>query len=284
MPFLVIKGTFQVVGYEPDGDSIRFQADNDARWLDLDALSADVQGHRVNLNARGHAQLRFEGIDALETHFQGKHQPLQFAEAARTRLFKLLNIKNVQLGLGGAATAAEDGTRGYILSRAADRFHRPIAFVFAGDPTESDGDSVRLTVTRLRNSANHKLAAEGLAYPTYYTGLFFDLRNELTRVVKAARSVKRNLWKLDETNSGANVTGLDSLMNQNVIMPKLFRRLSDFLDGGGTVAGFIEHMKINREKILIISQNHFTHFDTVLDVQGDTVKLTVPPEDLIFFE
>lgn len=28
MPFFLIKGTFHVVGYQPDGDSIRFQADN----------------------------------------------------------------------------------------------------------------------------------------------------------------------------------------------------------------------------------------------------------------
>ncbi len=284
MPFLVIRGTFHVVGYEPDGDSIRFQADHDRRWLDLDAMSIDLAGHRVNLNARGHAQLRFEGIDALETHYQGKHQPLQYAEAARTRLLKFLGIANVQMGLDGAVTSADDGTRGYILSRASDRYHRPIAFVYAGDPPESDGDEVRLTVTRLRDSANHKLVAEGLAYPTYYTGLFYDLRNELTRVTRSARNANRRLWKVDETTTGATVTDLDSIENHEVIMPKLFRRLSEFLEGGGTVAGFVQHLAINREKVLIISQNHFTHFDTVVDVQGDTVKMMVPPEDLIFFE
>jgi hypothetical protein len=32
MPFLVIKGTFHVAGYSADGDSIRFQADNEANW------------------------------------------------------------------------------------------------------------------------------------------------------------------------------------------------------------------------------------------------------------
>ena len=30
MPFFIIKGTFHVLGYSPDGDSIRFQADDDA--------------------------------------------------------------------------------------------------------------------------------------------------------------------------------------------------------------------------------------------------------------
>ena len=56
MPFFVIKGTFHIKGYSPDGDSIRFKADNEANW---DKLS----GPRVNLNARCHAQLRLEAID-----------------------------------------------------------------------------------------------------------------------------------------------------------------------------------------------------------------------------
>jgi hypothetical protein len=32
MSFKVIKGTFHVVGYSPDGDSIRFKADDKEKW------------------------------------------------------------------------------------------------------------------------------------------------------------------------------------------------------------------------------------------------------------
>lgn len=60
MTFQAIKGTFHVVGYSPDGDSIRFKADNPGRWQDL--------AGRVKLNTKGHAQLRIEAIDTLETH------------------------------------------------------------------------------------------------------------------------------------------------------------------------------------------------------------------------
>jgi hypothetical protein len=32
MPFLVIKGTFHIEGYSPDGVSVRFRADNKEHW------------------------------------------------------------------------------------------------------------------------------------------------------------------------------------------------------------------------------------------------------------
>ena len=37
MPFNLIKGTFHVVGYSPDGDSIRFRAEDLQNW---DCLTA----------------------------------------------------------------------------------------------------------------------------------------------------------------------------------------------------------------------------------------------------
>jgi len=53
MPFTIIKSTFHVLGYSPDGDSIRFRADNEANW-------ATLSGRPPRLNARRHAQLRLE--------------------------------------------------------------------------------------------------------------------------------------------------------------------------------------------------------------------------------
>ena len=67
MSFKVIKGTFHVVGYSPDGDSIRFKADKESNW-DL------LKGPKVKLNSKKHAQLRIEAIDTLETHYKGEHQ------------------------------------------------------------------------------------------------------------------------------------------------------------------------------------------------------------------
>src|SRR5262252_386729 len=89
MPFRVIEGTFHVVGYSPDGDSIRF-APNNPSLLSL------LDGPRADVNARGHVQLRFEAIDTLETHFLNEHQPLTLAIKALDFTLLQLGIKNVE--------------------------------------------------------------------------------------------------------------------------------------------------------------------------------------------
>ena len=77
MRFVSIRGTFHVVGYSPDGDSIRFWAHNNDQWKKVD-------GPKVKRNGRGHAQLRFEAIDTLETHYKGEHQPIEYAKKPPT--------------------------------------------------------------------------------------------------------------------------------------------------------------------------------------------------------
>jgi hypothetical protein len=65
-------------------------------------------------------------------------------------------------------------------------------------------------------------------------------------------------------------------------MPKLFRRLVDFLEGGGSVQGFKDYLEAKQIAILILSTAHFTTFDTVIDVIGDLVRMTELPEGLVF--
>lgn len=91
MPFILIKGTFHVTGYSPDGDSIRFKAKQKANWKKLG-------GKIIDPNDKGHVQLRVEGIDSLETHYKkaGYHQPKDLAYAAGDKLMSILGIKNVQ--------------------------------------------------------------------------------------------------------------------------------------------------------------------------------------------
>jgi hypothetical protein len=78
MPMLCLAGTFRILDTEPDGDSIRFYPADPAEW-------SKVPGeHQVRTNASGGAQLRLDGIDALETHYSPLggtplHQPLEFA-------------------------------------------------------------------------------------------------------------------------------------------------------------------------------------------------------------
>jgi endonuclease YncB( thermonuclease family) len=276
MPFTLIKGTFHVVGYSPDGDSIRFHALDNTNWENLD-------GPPVSLNGRGHAQLRLEAIDTLETHYQGSHQPLDFALAALNALMDEHNIKNLMWNAAHTmVTSASDGVDGYILAREIEKNHRPVSFAFAGDPATEDGSEVFLTKELLQQSVNYQQLATGMAYPTYYRGLFPDLREELTQTAQNARSAGLGLWPQDKTEIGAQINGLQSIEEDNLFLPKLFRRLAEHLEGGGSIDGFKDFLASKQEEIFIIPTAHSTHFDTVVDVQESVVKMTVAPELIIF--
>jgi hypothetical protein len=276
MGFRVIEGTFHVKGYSPDGDSIRFKANNDQNWQLLD-------GPPAKRNARGHVQLRLEAIDTLETHFLRFHQPLQFARAALNHLLLQVGISNVLFNLtGGVVTEADDGSAGYIVSREVEKNRRPVSFVFRGNPPAADGSEIFFEADLLVRSANAAMLSSGLAYPTYYKGLFPDLREALTELVTAARAAGAGVWPHDKTNAGFDVTGLESITEEHVILPKLFRRLASYLEAGGAIQGFDEHLAELEEEMLVISTAHSTHFDTVVKVQGNTVKMTELPENLMF--
>lgn len=278
MPFNLIKGTFHVVGYSPDGDSIRFQADDRRNWDLLD-------GPRVELNARSHAQLRIEAIDTLETHYQSHHQPLQLADDALHFLLDELGIKKVKFDNAGKVTSAQDGTRGYILSRTTEKNHRPVSFVFAGDAEEDDGTQVLLRPDRLEKSVNYRSALAGLAYPTYYSGLFSDLRKKITAAVAQARKGGgKGIWPKDKTTKGFIVSSLASVTDDVVILPKLFRRIINFIGNGGSIDGFKDYLAANPDPVLELTTGHFTNLDTFVEVTANEVKLTVEPENLVFIE
>jgi hypothetical protein len=179
-------------------------------------------------------------------------------------------------------TAANDGTQGYILSREVEENGRPVAFVYAGSAPEEDGSEIFLDADRMRQSLNHRALEEGLAYPTYYKGLFHDLREALTETVGRARVAQLGVWAEDRTNAAFEVEGLESITEEHVVLPKLFRRLAEYLEAGGSVTGFKEFLEAKHEEVIVISTVHPTHFDTVVEVEGNTVRLTEPPENLIF--
>ena len=69
MKYTLIKGTFHVVGFSPDGDSMMFKAANPAHWSKLGDENRDVFAAKLAASENGAVQLRLQGIDALETHY-----------------------------------------------------------------------------------------------------------------------------------------------------------------------------------------------------------------------
>jgi hypothetical protein len=114
-----------------------------------------------------------------------------------------------------------------------------------------------------------------------------DLRDALTDAAATARATKDGVWAADATTSGATITTLADLTNTIVIVPKLFRRLAEYIAlGAGNVslAGFKAFLASHDDRLYVIPDGHATGFDTIVDVEGQTVKLTSDITDLIFVE
>ena len=287
MPMLVIEGTYRVIGARPDGDSVRFYPTDPTHW-DL------VPGpHRVRRNKAGGAQLRLDAIDALETHYipahgHELHQPPPYAQRAADALTAWLGFTAVEHDGRGTITAAQPAqSPGYILTRGADVYGRCVALAGRGPAPAQDGEQLYVDTALLQQTANHRQLADGLAYPTYYTKLYADLRAELTTVVQDARTTARGLWPDDTTTTGAKVDGLASLTESVALLPKLFRRLADYLvlgAGDPSLAGFGAFLEQRADRVLIISTGQFTGLSTVVEVTEQTVRMSHPPEDLVFDE
>ena len=184
-------------------------------------------------------------------------------------------------------SATPQQVQGYVLTRFGDKYGRCVAFAFKGSRSEPDLSPIMLDVPLLNQSANHDLLQQGLVYPTYYSKLYYDIRDAMTQTVTAARAAKRGLWPRDASTKGFTVQDLKTLTDRTVIMPKLFRRLLDYValnDRNTSMAGFKPYLASRDDRLFILSTGHATGFDYVVDVNGQRVSMTHPPEDLVFVE
>lgn len=286
MSLYLIKGHYRIVKTQPDADSVRFIPDNAAAFTSLQLAA--------HLGSGGAAQLRLDAIDALETHYtppthggRTMHQPLDLAHAAAARLLEMLGFTDVVRAGETVTSATPDATPGYILTRFADKYGRPVALAYAGTTDRPDLHATYTDVGLLRASVNYQLLDEGLAYPTFYSKLYPDLRTELTAAAGNARAAKDGVWASDVTTSGATIKAIADLTDYLVIMPKLFRRLADYFAlsaGDVSLANFPAFLASRDDRLYVISDAHATGFDTVVSVDGQTVRLTREIADLIFVE
>lgn len=117
--YTLIKGTFHVVGFSPDGDSLMFRANNPKNWEKFNTTHRDIFNERL-LQNNGAVQLRLQGIDALETHYspssiptpsplkekerdsiqkpkaKSHHQPELYADKATTAVLSYLGVEKTE--------------------------------------------------------------------------------------------------------------------------------------------------------------------------------------------
>ncbi|MFE0648496.1 nuclease [Streptomyces sp. NPDC059534] len=283
MPMLLIKGFYDIKGSQPDGDTVHFTADDPAEW----SLVGGGGGRAVEHTALGRATLRLDAIDALETHYgPGRdHQPLMFAHAARDELLRFLGFTDVQRPTGETVTASTpDTVPGFVLTRGADVHGRCVALAGRGAPPGTSGLEIDVDVPLLQTTVNHHLIVKGLVYPTFYRSLFTTLRTELATATKTARDAGQGLWPSDVTTTGAKITGLPSLTDEVVILPKLFRRTVDYLRLAMPLScypAFLAGVQ-DRYSVLSTGERRAGLHHIVEVTNSSTVRMTQLPEDLVF--
>ncbi|MFE2722489.1 nuclease [Kitasatospora sp. NPDC059327] len=291
MPMLAIKGTYRLIDSDPDGDTVHFLPQDPGFWCDVPGK------HRVGRNSRGGGKIRMEGIDALETHYSGVateavHQPMDLgASGARDELISWLGFSDVVRGADGKVTGSTPETvPGFVLADGADVFGRCIALVGRGAlPADvPNGRRTEVTPDLLHQTANHHLLSLGLVYPTFYTSLPEVLRHDMTATSQQARAAKApgSVWAHDVTTDGAVIEDLTSITDHQVILPKLFRRLADYIRLFGPSLGcFPAYLAGEAEEFFLPEQTtSVTGLQHVVEINGDTIRMTRKIEDIVLVE
>jgi len=298
MPFKLVKGEIALFrqgangtsGSEPDGDGVWFKPDNPNNLK-------NINGRTSQFNAGGFINLRFEGIDALEIHYQGEHQLLDPAKKARDELLKALGFTSVTIGAGGVKVV--DSTpkkiKAHILTRGLDPKpnHRPISFVYLGGHPRPDGSNTFLDVATADQSLNAELMRKGLVYPLYYDTLPPDIRDHLTQLAIPAFNSGQGLWDGTDTSNNFNtIDGIEDL-RELAIWPKLYRRLKDYFSKkpNGNIKKFDQALRngtiegIKDDDLEIVAETHVeanANMHDIYEVNGNNkIRMKFFPEEII---
>jgi len=273
--YKVIAGTFHVKGFQPDGDSIRFQANKPEHW---DFFQWETAADKASKKK----QLRVEAIDAMETHYEGYHQPRPFALAAMEALLELINIKDVTYSLSMTQIVdADDGKAGFIASADVDRFGRPVSYVFPKSAKLTDGAVMDSAILPIEDSINFQLAREGLVYPTFYTTTDRTFAEKIRAVVARARKTKRGIWSIDKT-SDFTLWDIRTLEEDILLMPKLFRRIVSFFDNYSDFGKLQEYMSKQRDNLVLWDGTKKKSLADLMTISGRRIRMKTPVEDILF--
>jgi endonuclease YncB( thermonuclease family) len=286
--FILIRGSFVIVGKQPDGDSMRFIAD------DTSLLNRLKNHGRIRVSKDNSVQLRFEAIDAPELHYLGQAQPL--GSESRDALLKLMRFKAPQFKSDGATVtaASPESVRGAILSTAAEGNGRPISYVlFAKDVKGySDGALVKVSDAILQKTLNAKQLENGMAYLTVYSSTPQAHQVFLRGLAQKARTAKLGVWARD-ASANFKLVGKESVNERGaLIFPKLFRRCISYLNAKaknpslGSITDWMISTQTTgvSEDDLVNTKGQTVRLSNLLTVAGAQVKFVSDTTEIVFVE
>lgn len=290
--YRVIKGTFVIVDYEPDGDSVRFIPDTP------DLLKRLHRAYRIRPSTRdGSVQLRFDGIDATELHYAGQAQPL--SKVSRDWLAREMGFTEITYKAASStavqSAAPPNGVRGAILSNMAEANGRPVSYVLlaADAPAQDDGSMIAVTDTLLDATLNLRSLAAGMSYFTVYTSTPFEHRERLRAVAETARQARTGVWGVDATAEWELDDQASIGVGGQCILPKLFRRCTDYLkavDNRGFAGNLTDWLIANatgsrsEDDRVVLNDTAEVHLSALLAQRNNRIAFEADLLDIVFVE
>ena len=287
--YLVIKGDFVIIGKEPDGDSVRFIADIPDLYRQLQ------RAYRIKPSRDGSVQLRFEGVDAPELHYGSAAQPL--GAEARDNVLSWMGFDNI-VYVNNQSTMVKSANPGSvpgaILTQAAEINGRPVSYILLNQQASQldEGTWVDLQEDLLKETINYRLLTSGMAYYTVYTSTPFVHRQLLREASAAAREAQQGVWQEDTTSDFLLEDQSSIDPNGQLILPKLFRRCTDYLkdvDRGyqGNLSDWIIWISKgsrNENDLVVVNDTMELHLSELLEQRNSHVVFKADLLDITFVE
>jgi endonuclease YncB( thermonuclease family) len=284
--YRAIFGEFVIIGKQPDGDSVRFKADNPSLLAKLKNAS------RLKESSDGTVQLRFEGIDAPELHYGGTLQPL--GRESRDRLLQWIGFRNVRYSNLTVTGSSPERVRGAILSAVVEKNGRPVAYVLgAAEATGlKDDSSIAVDDTRLRLTLNALSLEQGMSYFTVYNSMPEAQIKTFQQLTTKARAAKLGIWAVDKTKEFTLENAESIGESGQLILPKLFRRATDYLNAkrkNKTNASFKNWLidsqdTPNSQDGLLLERGSKKRLSDLIEQAGARVRFKADTLELVFNE
>jgi endonuclease YncB( thermonuclease family) len=284
--YKVIFGEFVIIGKQPDGDSVRFKADNSRLLAKLKNAS------RLKQSKDGTVQLRFEGIDAPELHYAGQMQPM--GRESRDRLLEWIGFRNIQFDKLTVSGSNPERVRGAILSAMVEKNGRPVAYVLGASEASGlrDGSSIAVDDTRLRLTLNALSLEKGMSYFTVYNSMPEAQIRTFQQLTQKARAAKLGVWAKDKTGDFTLENAGSINESGQLILPKLFRRATDYLAAvrkQKTASGFKRWLidstgTASPQDGLLLERGSKKRLSDLIDEIGTRIRFKADTLELVFNE